>query len=1354
MAEVKPREQPTEKEKPVVRLEPEANVCSQVFLTWLSKIFYMGSQKQLEMDDIPFFYSQDEAKQCYANFEACFDRNPKLQKELKKEPGKGSVYPMWILYFQLLGARYLVAKTLLMFVNIALRMTNPALLFLLIQGLEGTGPVSTDADLWSYAFGILIVQVLESVASATSSRLTTHMTARVRNAVATKVFRKSLALGNKAKSDTGTGKIVQLMAMDAEQIANSLHMLQQLLEVPILITACLMFVYSLVGPSALVALIVILVAGPANYRGTNLFLKVRMKKVAEADKRIKLTNETLGGIRILKYFDWIAAFQEKIDAIRKVELGLLWKVRLILCTFVLIPISWLPMIMPILVLVVASLNGVPITASKAFAVIAYFDQIRWVIIIIPWFFTQLTNTQVSLRRVLNFMALDNVEGPRKDLDSVTEAHRGKESASSDKVSKEELAILYKNASYRWEKSSEQPVLKELNLSIKKGELVAIVGAVASGKTSLLMSLLGEMVSDHNGGFSTRKGSVAYVAQQPWVMNRTLKNNILMNKPYKESKYEKIIDSCALKPDLDAIQGGDQAEIGERGINLSGGQKARVGFARAVYQDRDIYLLDDPLSAVDAHVGLHMFEKCVLGSLKGKTVLLVTNALQYIRFCDRIVVLEEGKIVENGTYDELLAKGSVDIIKTAELQRSDSIQLSEDGEGESELARALSDVDLNVKSRSESSDNAEDKKETAKKRIGQLMTKEKRDVGDIRWSRYKFYLSRVGPLISAVFAFSLLVWRLSDLSGLFIISEWSEATLLACKNQELARGKLGNSTEGAVNPFECKIDNSTNEKFVYFYIGSSVIALVFIVVTNLVHAIGNIRASKAIHRQLIKSVLRAPTQFFDTTPLGRILSRFSSDMERTDFMVANGLKDVLRTVLMLTINILVISVSTSGLVLLVLFPIGIIYRKIGQYFRSTKTEVQRLESNSKSKVLSNFTETLIGVTSIRAYEAEQDFTDSADEYFTSNTVCRLTFQLTGPWLNIRLTLLSSVVAFSIAALSIVLRNTEMKISAGIVGVCIILSFGLTQGMNSILIQYANLETAFNAVERIQDYADELQLEPANEDAKIQGVPKSWPQKGEVIVKDATMRYRKELPLVLNGLNIHVQPHEKIGICGRTGAGKSSIMVSMFRFVELESGSIEIDGIDIKDIGLSTLRSSITIIPQDPIMYSTTIRENLDPLKTSTDEDMWSALEKCKMKDTVMKYSEKLGHPVAERGDNFSVGERQLFCIARALLRKPKILLLDEATASIDQETDSKIQQTIRDAFADVTVLTIAHRLNTIIDSDRVLVMDAGKAVEFERPELLLRDTNSQFYQLVESMGKGASKKFLEQIQNGKDGSKAL
>eukprot|EP00943_MAST-04B_sp_MAST-4B-sp1_P001402 g1402.t1 len=1329
MAEVKPNTTP---QKQKVRLAPEAKVCSRIFLTWLSKIFFMGSRKQLDMEDIPYFYPQDEAKECYENFEACFKKNPQLQK-----PSEASVYPMWKLYFQLLGVDFLVAKAVLMFLKIALRMINPTLLFLLIEGLEGTATNSTEMDLWLYAFGILLVQILEAVVEATSNRLSTHMTARIRNAVATKVFRKSLVLGNKAKSDTGTGKIVQLMAMDAEQIGNSIWVMPQLLEVPILITTCLAFVYNLVGPSALVALVIIMVAGPANYRGTNLFLKVRTKKVAEGDKRIKLTNEALGGIRILKYFDWRKAFQKKIGSIRSVELGLLWKVRLILCIFVLIPISWLPMIMPILVLVFASLNGVTITASKAFAVIAYFDRIRWVIIIIPWFFTQLTSTQVSLRRVMNFIALKNVEGAKKDLVKPGE-DEGKSTG---------LSILFKNASYRWDESSDKPVLKGLNLSIEKGELVAVVGAVASGKTSLLMSLLGEMVSDQNGGFSTRNGSIAYVSQQPWVMNKTLKENILMSKPFENAKYKMIINNCALQPDLDAIQGGDEAEIGERGINLSGGQKARVGFARAVYQDRDIYLLDDPLSAVDAHVGLHIFEKCILGSLKSKTVLLVTNALQYIRFCDRIIVLEGGKIVENGTYDELLAKGTVDIIKSAELQRSNSFDVSGEENEKTGLTDALSGIEINVENGSKSTDKKSGEKAATRKQIGQLMTEEKRDVGDIKWSRYNFYLSKVGPLISTIFALSLLIWRLSDLSGLFIISEWSEATLAACETQKLDRGRLINSTDSLSYAFECEIDSSTNEKFIYFYIGSSVLALVFIVVTNLVHAVGNIRASNVIHSELMESVLRAPTEFFDTTPLGRILSRFSSDIERTDFMVANGLKDVMRTVLLLTINILVITVSTNGIVLLVMIPIAIIYRKIGQYFRSTKTEVQRLESNSKSDVLANFTETLNGAVSIRAYEMEEDFINASDEKFTVNTMCRLTFQLTGPWLNIRLTFLSSIVAFSIACLSIILQDTELRISAGVVGVCIILSFGLTLGMNSILIQYANLETAFNAVERIQDYTDDLKLEPDDADAKIQNMPDTWPQHGEVIFKNASMRYRKELPLVLDGLNIHIRPCEKIGIVGRTGAGKSSIMVSMFRLVELESGNIEIDGTDIKDIGLSTLRSSLTIIPQDPILYSTTIRENLDPLELSTDEEMWNALEKCKIKQTVMGYPDKLNHEVAERGENFSVGERQLLCIARALLRKPKVLLLDEATASIDQATDTKIQQTIREAFADVTVLTIAHRLNTIIDCDKILVMDNGKTAEFEAPVLLLRNENSHFFKLVESMGKGTAKTYLEQIEDG-------
>ena len=1322
-------------------LEPSASIIEWLFLSWLTPYFILGNKRPLDDDDMPTYFANDYGQACIDRFQEIWGNNEAMKKEAAKKDDKDrSVLTMWRIYFQLLGPKILLYQFMLDICKIFTMIAAPTFLYRLLQGLEGSVQV-TRPELWGYAVGIWVCPFASAVLQSLHGRLITRHACRMRNALAMKVYRDCLDMSNKARTELGTGKTVQLMAMDCEVCGNALHMMHFFIDIPIRISAVIVIVYVLIGWPAFLALLVLCIAAPLNTKGTRWFVKVRRQKVRKGDERLKLTNEVLSGIRISKYFNWGQAFVDAIQVVRNEEMDLFFKLKFIMVMFVFVPIQWMPVLMPLMALVAASMIGVTITASLAFAVMGYFNTLKWIIIIIPWFFTQMTNCQVSLRRLMNYYVKSRLEGVNELVDASDSVNGNENASSSNKA-----VVKFDNASFKWDEDSDKVILHDIDLKVPKGQLIAIVGPVASGKTSLLMALLGEMTSSSEGK-AYKKGTVAYVGQQPWVMNRTLRDNITFLKEFDEKRYEQTISQCALGPDLKVIKGGDQAEIGERGINLSGGQKARIGMCRAVYQDREIYLLDDILSAVDAHVGSHIFKEVITGQLKGKTILFVTNALQYVNKCDRVIVLDDGKVVEDGTYDELLQKGDVEIINKAESQRTEEAEPEpnatkdlEEKDGEIETSKIVltegkknttgSDEKKNIGDEKMTGDDGKEAKRVDNKAAGTLIKAEERDTGDVKLKRYTHYIYNMGWHNLIIFLIAAFAWKLVEYSQLFIISEWSANSMRECHKQL----KTSN-----ISLNDCKLNPETSTTYATLYVASSFVCLILVITFQISFTFGNIRASKILHKALLESVIRAPTEFFDTTPLGRILVRFSSDTDRLDFMVAGGLRQTYQTTTAISLAVIGMIFVTRGIIIAAIIPVFYLYRFIARFFRASKTETQRIESLSRSLILATFTETLIGAISIRAYNAQKSFMDIVEKKFTFNTRARLTFGFGGPWLTIRMTMLSATITFSVAAIAVSCYGTDLEIDAAYVGIAIVLSLQLAQFMEGFIQQYANLETAFNAVERIQDYTDNLKHEAAPEDAEM-NAPKEWPQNGQIVAKNVSMRYRQELPLVLKNLNFTVKPGEKIGVCGRTGAGKSSLMVSMFRLVEMESGSLEIDGINIQSIPLGDLRSSITIIPQDPVMYSTTIRENLDPFKKVTDEEMWDALEKCCMKENVMKLENKLSHPVAERGSNFSVGERQLICIARALLRKSKVLLLDEATASIDQATDDKIQQTIRVAFKDVTVLTIAHRLNTIIDSDKVMLMSDGKVLEFDEPKTLLDDENSSFFKLVESMGKGSAEKY--------------
>ncbi|XP_008945266.1 PREDICTED: multidrug resistance-associated protein 1-like [Merops nubicus] len=859
------------------------------------------------------------------------------------------------------------------------------------------------------------------------------------------------------------------------------------------------------------------------------------------------------------------------------------------------------------------------------------------------------------------------------------------------------AVGFIGASFRWEKNG-LPVLKNLSVSIPEGSLVAVVGQVGSGKSSFLSAVLGEM--EKLEGTVQRRGSVAYVSQQPWIQNDTLQENILfgtdLNRPY----YELVLESCALLPDLEQLPNGDQTEIGERGVNISGGQKQRVSLARAVYTNADLYLLDDPLSAVDVHVGKHLFEKLIgpSGLLKSKTRILVTHNLMLLPHTDLIIIMEEGRVSQMGTYQELVSKRA----NFAELiQVSNADHKSEDttpmgvssSKEEGQLDKSLQQREL-MKCKSSSSDQwkipTNNKEKVATGRMKVSVVWKYLQAFDWCW----VWLTIAAYLGQNAVAIGQNLW----------LSTWTAET-----------SKVSDFTEWK---------HSQNYKLcVYGLLGFTQGLLVCC--GSYVLTRGSLCASRALHHQLLDNVLHLPLQHFETNPVGQIINRFTKDLFIVDVRFHYYLRTWLNCTLDVIGTILVIT-SASPLFIVVVIPLGYFYFTIQRYYIASSRQIRRLAGASHSPVISHLSETFVGRSTIRAFGHQERFIRKNNDVVYENLVYFYNNVISNRWLSVRLEFLGSLMVFFAALFVVLAGNT---VSSSTVGLSISYALNIIQSLNFWVRKACEIETNAVSIERVCEYAKMDKEEPW---IMSKRPPVGWPDRGIIEFLNYKAQYRKDLGLALKNISFQTQSKEKVGIVGRTGAGKSTLTNCLFRLIEGSEGKIIIDGIDISTIGLHDLRGNLNIIPQDPVLFSGTLQSNLDPLEKHSDLELWEVLELCDLKDFVQSLPKKLLHEISEGGENLSVGQRQLVCLARALLRRTKILVLDEATASVDVETDNLVQSTIKREFYNCTVLTIAHRLHTVMDSERVLVLDAGRILEYDTPHNLLQQKGA-FSEMVLEAG---------------------
>ncbi|KZT29601.1 ABC protein [Neolentinus lepideus HHB14362 ss-1] len=1181
------------------------------------------------------------------------------------------------------------------------------------------------------AIGLLCLQISASVGQHQWfwRSMTTGVLARA--ALTASIYKRGVNLTGKARVTLNNAALVNHISTDVSRIDQASQWFHAAGTAPIQVIICLIILLVQLGPSALAGFSLFLIVAPIQERVMDYQFRVRTHTMKWTDLRAKLLLEILGAMRVVKYFTYETPFLRRIFGIRKKELDAIEKIQYARSANIALAFS-VPVLSATLAFLAYTSSHAGFDEAIIFSSLSLFQLLRQPLMLLPRSLTAITDGQNALSRLTVVFKADQrkddalIINPDQDVavkvaDATFEWEEntspGESMSGAGKKGKKEKKLKGEKKVKKEDgedKKDEGPPfqVKDVDMSIERGSLVAIVGPVGSGKSSLLQGLIGEMRMVK--GDVTFGGRVAYCPQTAWIQNATLKDNILFGQPFDEDRYWQAVEKASLLPDLQVLPDGDLTEIGEKGINLSGGQKQRVNIARALYFNADIVIFDDPLSAVDAHVGKALFADAIIGALKsrGKTIVLVTHALHFLSQCDYIYTLSNGRIVEQGTYQQLIDRDG----EFARLDREFGGQTTENQEHES----AEESVEETTPAPSMGIEEAKMKSEKQARHVGagtgklegRLIVVEKRTTGSVSWGIWLEYLKAGRGWFTAipVVLFAVLMQTSQVLNSYTLV--WWQA----------------NSFHRSTSFYQ----------IIYAMMGVS--QAIFTFAMGVAMDIMSYYVSQNLHHDALQNIFYAPMSFFDTTPTGRILSIFGKDIDTIDNQLPVSMRMSVLTLSSVLGSIIIITI-VEHYFLIAAAGIAVLYNYFAKFYRASALEMKRLDSLLRSFLYAHFSESLTGLPTIRSY-GELDRFVQDNKYYVDLEDRALILTVTNQrWLAIRLDCCGAIMTFIVSMLCI---GGVSGIDPAQIGLVLTYTTSLVQLCGMVTRQTAETENYMNSVERVVHYSrgDLIEQEASHEKPDCMP-PSNWPSEGAIEFRNVKMSYRKGLPLVLKGISMKVRGGEKIGIVGRTGAGKSSLMLALFRIVELSSGSINVDGIDISTLGLKDLRSKISIIPQDPLLFSGTIRSNLDPFDVYDDAHVWDALRRSFLVDPDTAGNESkdggpgksaprytLETPIESEGANLSVGERSLLSLARALVKDSKVVVLDEATASVDLETDSKIQQTVQTQFRDRTLLCIAHRLRTILSYDRILVLDAGIIAEFDTPVNLFSRKDSIFHAMCE------------------------
>ncbi|XP_078669852.1 ATP-binding cassette sub-family C member 4-like [Branchiostoma floridae x Branchiostoma belcheri] len=1262
---------------------------SRLFFCWLGDIFSKGYRRRLEPEDMYKVLEEDTALQVSQKL----DRE--WRQELECRNGKPSLTRAIARCFK----SSILQHSLIISIEEIAKVVQPVFLGQLLSFFDVTSGIPV-AHAYFYAVGVCACAVLQALTHHPAFFLAYRMGMRTRVGCSSLIYRKVLRLGSEGLGQSSTGQIVNMLSNDVQRFDQAFIFPDFLWIGPLQTVAILSLLWHEMGPSCLAGLLFVLLTIPIqSYLGKRLST-LRSEIALKTDKRVNLMHEVISGIRAVKLYTWEELFTHQIQDIRGNEVKDIktssayraFNAALFYCS---------AKIIMFFTFLTFSLIGGGITSRTVFVAVSYFDVLRlsltWYIPLAVQFGSE---AFASAKRIQEFLLLE-VDDPVLTVTSPV----------SDPC---EGYITLQNVSAAWKKTATnkgsedkqsltKSFLRDVTLSIQQGQLVAVVGPVGGGKASLLKVISGELPIVT--GKVRRLGSLAFSSKEPWIFPGTVRDNIVFGSEFHPERYRKVIASCGLAKDVRRLSEGDLTLVGDKGATLSGGQKTRINLARAAYQKADIYLLNDPFSAVDTIVGQHIFSECIRGVLAEKTRVIITHQLQHVKAADLIIVMKEGQVSAVGSYEDLQA-AEVDLLsaKPGEEEEKAATSQTPGRNNDMGLFTAFKESEFS------------DKKEK----------EEDRKAGSVTLQVYLDYFRSGCGLIRGFFLILLIIlpqvpYVLCD----WWLSYWAETVQFS--NNAIIYNTTSN-TSSTYNTTTNSISaiSVPTTSFLPIYVGLVGALSVLSVVRALLFFNVTVTSAEHLHNSMLMSILQAPMSFFDSNPVGRILNRFSKDIGIMDELLPQAFFDYLQLILVVT-SALLVSAVVNPWVLIPTVPITAAFFLTRHYYLQTSRDVKRLEATARSPVFSHVSTTLSGLATLRVMKMQDSFLKQFHECLDHHSSGWFLFISCARWFQIRLDWLCAAFVATVAFGAVLALDS---VSGGLVGLSLTQAIMLMGVFQWVVKQSAEVENQMTSVERVVSYT-QLEKEPPR--ILHPRPPSDWPSRGRIQLNNVTMRYGKELPPALNNVSVSISPGEKIGIVGRTGAGKTSLIMSLFRLVESD-GTTVIDGHVTTEVGLKDLRSRMTVIPQDPVLFKSSLRQNLDPFSEHSDTELWAALEEVQLKQVVEKLPEGLDTGLVEFGANFSLGQRQLLCLGRAILKKSRIVVLDEATANVDPQTDGLILRMIEEKFADCTVLTIAHRLHSIMDCDKVMVLQDGGIVEFDEPSVLLCQEGSVFRSMVGDSGR--------------------